>query len=95
MRSLKIGMLCMGLAWLSLTRPALAQVPPHAPGTICFTPELLVLGAVAGAARRAVRVSWTVWVCSRAGWGNALDGGFEMAAQSYVDELLRDAAACG
>ena len=42
MRSLKFGLLCVGLAWLSLTRPALAQVPPHAPGTICFTPSFCV-----------------------------------------------------
>lgn len=38
MRSLKIALLCAGIAWACLTRPALAQVPPHAPGTICFTP---------------------------------------------------------
>ncbi len=87
MRSLKFGLLCVGLAWLSLTRPALAQVPPHAPGTICFTPELLVLGAVAGAARCAVRVSWTVWFCPRLVGVTRSAGGVEMAAQSYVDRI--------
>lgn len=25
------------MLWSGLTSPALAQVPPHAPGTICFT----------------------------------------------------------
>lgn len=41
MKLLKSVLLCAALAWLSLTRPAMtqAQVPPHAPGTICFTPD--------------------------------------------------------
>ena len=39
MRLLKAILLCAGVAWASMTTPALAQVPPHAPGTICFTPS--------------------------------------------------------
>jgi hypothetical protein len=41
MRSLKIAALCAIVVSASLTGLALAQaqVPPHAPGTICFTPS--------------------------------------------------------
>ncbi|MEW9804563.1 hypothetical protein [Mesorhizobium marinum] len=39
MRSLKVVILCAGILSACLTHQVFAQVPPHAPGTICFTPN--------------------------------------------------------
>lgn len=38
MKLRRISLLLAGFLVMTLTGFALAQVPPHAPGTICFTP---------------------------------------------------------
>ena len=45
-------------------RPGLGAGAAACAGHDLLHAQLLVLGAVAGAARRALWVSWTVWVCS-------------------------------
>lgn len=35
---LRLAILLIGSALMALTHSARAQVPPHIPGTICFTP---------------------------------------------------------
>ena len=65
MRSLKAVLLCAGVAWACMTSPGLGAGAAARAWHDLLHAELLVLGAVAGAARRALRVSWTVWFCPR------------------------------
>ena len=54
MKLSKLLMLVAAIVWAVLTTPALAQVPPHAPGTICLYAYFLVLGEILPD-RRAIR----------------------------------------
>lgn len=45
---MNIRTVSLAAALLSLQLPATAQIPPHAPGTICATPQFWCWAAYAG-----------------------------------------------